>query len=110
MKKTTLLVTSLVVSGCLLSLFATAHWYMRAEYRLFAFFASDPTLHQVEQRLGRPDEIVTAGKLPQQKGWPLPRINRETEIWIYSVRTGRNFHVHVNPALQRIEYVFSSSS
>jgi hypothetical protein len=111
MKKSHIWLTcSGVVLTSLFSLHLLTYWCMQSDYRILSFLASDPTLEAIEQRLGRPDETILANQELEEKGWPLPKADREMEIWIYSSRTGRNFYVHVNRPMRRIEYVFSSSS
>ena len=83
---------------------------MRSDCRVFAFLASDPTIEEVRKKLGDPDEVVSPGSEMIPNGWPLPNAKRGMEIWVYSSFSGRNFYVHINSKIGRVDYVFSSSS
>ena len=110
MKQPFLLILTALVVLLVLGSFVLSYRYLSTDYRTFAILASDPTPAQVRQQLGEPDEIIPAGAELVQRGWPLPRVKRSSEIWIYGSRTGRNFYVSINQEKDCIEYVFSSSS
>lgn len=104
----------IILAGSLVALvlgsFVLSYRYLSTDYRTFNILASDPTPAQVRQQLGEPDEVIPAGQDLVPRGWPLPRVKRSSEIWIYSSRTGRNFYVSINREQDCIAYVFSSSS
>jgi hypothetical protein len=110
MKQQLLFIITGLAVVLVLGLFALSYRYLSTDYRTFAILASDPTPADLRQKLGEPNEVIPAGQDLTQRGWPLPRVKRSAEIWIYGSRTGRNFYVSINKEQDRIEYVFSSSS
>ena len=84
--------------------------YVRTDDRMFTVLTADHDLATVTKLLGKPSSIIPAGEKLQMMGWPLPKIDRGHEIWIYYTHTGRGFFVSVDRSKDRVEYVFSSSS
>ena len=85
-------------------------YYLQTDYRVFAVLSSDHDLATVTKLLGKPGYVIPAGEKLQMMGWPLPKIDRGHEIWIYDTKTGRRFYVSVDRGKDRVESVFSSSS
>lgn len=107
MKKTHIFLIILLVFTTLESVMLL---YAKEDLELYHFLARDPSLSELKTKFGMPEELIQKEQEPPMQGWPLPKNKRGLEIWIYTVKTGRRFYVHVNSDKDRIEYVFSSNS
>lgn len=105
-------ITSLSIALCaiVLVMFVVSFRYLHADYRIFALLSSDSSLETLTKELGKPGSMVPAGEPLPPMGWPLPKLDRGQEIWIYDSISGRRFYVSINRTKNQVEHVSSSSS